>query len=562
MLAGKQLGPYVVEKEVGAGAMGSVYRGRNADTDERVAIKIIAPGLIANENALRRFEREISILKQLDHPHIARIFRSGKYHGAPLYVMEYVEGESLDKVLARRGRLTWEEVVTIGTQLCAALQHAHERGIIHRDLKPSNLMVLKNGAIKLTDFGIAKDTDVTALTADNSTVGTAAYMSPEQCRGLRELSAKSDLYSMGVMFYELLTGRKPFVADNIIEMFKLHTKGTFERPSRIVLDIPVWLDTLVCQLLEKEPEKRPLNANLVAQSLQLVQEKVLAQQSAGIDAATRRKIDKVGVEAKFDETDKDIARELLGRKKKKKKPLPFFRKGWFTLLVVALALGGLGYGGYVLFFKPPDPDALFHRLDLQMEAKDYHDRQRGMPMAEQFLRWHSGDSRAKLVRSYRDRLQFEETEHTTHNRRNAKMRAENKQEELAWEALDYEDGGKLEKAASVWQELTKLKDDDNPTLRGWGILGENYSKDNEAVRQLYETLKARVDREDDVKTLIDKADKNEGLALEALAGEKDGDKAKAFVAWQDLKKATEDNFAQRRWFLLAAWQSRELAARK
>src|SRR5256885_15683284 len=135
---------------------------------------------------------------------------------------ESVEGESLDQVLARRSRFSWEEVVAIGEQLCQALQHSHEKGIIHRDLKPSNLMVLADGTVKLTDFGIAKDTDVTALTAQNVTVGTAAYMSPEQCKGERSLSAKSDLYSMGVMFYELLTGRKPFIAESPIDMFQAH----------------------------------------------------------------------------------------------------------------------------------------------------------------------------------------------------------------------------------------------------------------------------------------------------------------------------------------------------
>src|SRR5207244_10975255 len=127
----------------------------------------------------------------------------------PFYAMEYCEGESLDRALARRGRLTWEEVVTLGTQLCDALQHAHLKCIIHRDLKPSNVMILPNGTIKLMDFGIAKDVDVTALTAANSTVGTAAYMSPEQCRGERELTPKSDLYSLGIMVYELMTGTKP-----------------------------------------------------------------------------------------------------------------------------------------------------------------------------------------------------------------------------------------------------------------------------------------------------------------------------------------------------------------
>src|SRR5204863_8732357 len=136
------------------------------------------------------------------------------------------EGESLDRLLQRREHLSWQEVVDLGVHLCAALQHAHDQGIIHRDLKPSNLMIDKDGTVKLTDFGIAKDTDVTALTAANSTVGTASYMSPEQFEGNLELTNKSDLYSMGVMFYELLTGKKPYKAETFMEMYHQHKEGT------------------------------------------------------------------------------------------------------------------------------------------------------------------------------------------------------------------------------------------------------------------------------------------------------------------------------------------------
>jgi len=149
-----------------------------------VALKFISSALTSNETSMARFEREAEILKQLKHPNIVRLFGAGKHQRIPYYAMEFVEGESLDRVLARRGgKLPWEEVVELGQQLCAALQHAHEQGIIHRDLKPSNLMLLKDGTLKLTDFGIAKDLDVTALTEAHCTVGTASYMSPEQCRG-------------------------------------------------------------------------------------------------------------------------------------------------------------------------------------------------------------------------------------------------------------------------------------------------------------------------------------------------------------------------------------------
>ncbi|HMF19479.1 MAG TPA: serine/threonine-protein kinase, partial [Gemmataceae bacterium] len=355
MLLGQSIGPFAIEKELGNGAMGTVYLARH-EKGLRVAIKVMAPGLNSKVSQ-ERFKRESDILKQLKHPNIVRLIASGKYHGSPFYAMEYIDGESLDHVMARRGRITWEEVVEIGRQLCAGLQHAHEKGIVHRDLKPSNLMVLADGTIKLTDFGIAKDLDVTQLTAANCTVGTAAYMSPEQCRGDPNITAKSDLYSLGIMFYELLTGKKPFTAESAMLMFELHVNGTFERPSRMVLDIPVWLDTLVCQLMEKSPERRPFNAETVGQALGRVKEKVEAQQSAGIDIAKQRKIDRSGLQPRMDETDKEAARTLLN-KKKKKKTVPFYRKGWFQAVGLSAILLVVAYFFYATFIKLPSAESL------------------------------------------------------------------------------------------------------------------------------------------------------------------------------------------------------------
>src|SRR3989440_7266477 len=239
------------------------------------------PGMGDNEQAQKRFKHESEILKKCNHPNIVRLLGIGKHQGSLYYAMEYIEGESLDHVLARRTRLTWEEVVALGRQLCAALQHAHQQGVVHRDLKPSNLMVLPNGTLKLTDFGIAKDPNLTQLTSANCTVGTASYMSPEQCRGERLLTHKSDLYSLGIVFYELVTGKKPFFAENVMDMFMAHVQGTFERPSRLVLDIPRPLDTLICQLMEKKPEQRPLDADAVGNALERVRENAETQSSVG-----------------------------------------------------------------------------------------------------------------------------------------------------------------------------------------------------------------------------------------------------------------------------------------
>lgn len=332
MFEGKQIGTFKIEKELGSGAMGAVYRAFDERTGQHVAIKFIAPGLGENDRIYQRFEREAKVLQQLKHPNIVRRIGTGKYHKTPFFIMEYVDGKTLAQVLEERGKLPWDEVIEIGKQIASALYHAHCLGIIHRDLKPSNLMLTREGRIKLTDFGIAKDLDAEALTSVGCTVGTAAYMSPEQCQGVRDLTHKSDLYSLGVVLYELLTGRKPYYAENVMDMFMLHVRGTFERPSRFVLDIPVWLDTLVCQLLEKDPDKRPEDAHMVEVALEEVRQKVEAQRSVGVAVAG-----KVALRPKTAE-DRRAAETLLESRKRKRKKN---RSHWKTRLQTALTAGGL-----------------------------------------------------------------------------------------------------------------------------------------------------------------------------------------------------------------------------
>src|SRR5262245_24609775 len=363
MHVGQAIGPFIIEKELGSGAMGTVYRAilrEDGKSDRTVALKVIAFGLSSNEQALARFEREYKILKQLKHPNIVRHVGTGRYKGTSFFAMEFVDGRSLDKVMAERmaaapGKpaFTWEEVIEMGKPLCAALQHAHDKGIIHRDLKPSNLMVTPEGILKLTDFGIAKDIDVTALTGANNTIGTAAYMSPEQCKGERNLTGKSDLYSLGVVFYELLTGRKPFMAESSVDMFLLHVQGTFTRPAQLNPDLPVWLDTLVCQMMEKRPEHRPRDAAMVGQVLEEIEEKIASQLSAGADVATARGIGKTQL---GDDEDRKAARAIrAGSRKKKlrKKRRPFYTHGWFVGLACLAVLASFGWVFWTYALAPP-----------------------------------------------------------------------------------------------------------------------------------------------------------------------------------------------------------------
>jgi serine/threonine-protein kinase len=484
MREGLQLGPFVVDKELGSGAMGSVFRARHTETGEYVAIKIVAPGLSSNATIMARFKREAAILKQLRHRNIVRLVATGKFQGTPFYAMEYVDGESLDHVITRRGRLTWEEVVEFGQQLCAALQHAHEAGIIHRDLKPSNVMILPDGTVKLTDFGIAKDMDQTQLTAANCTVGTAAYMSPEQFKGERDLTARSDLYNMGVMFYELLTGHKPFDADSAMEMFMQHLNGTFERPSRQVLEIPVWLDNLVCQLLEKSPDKRPLDAAMVGRALSQVREKVLTLQSAGMDAARTRNVDRPHGR-KLEEEDKEAARTLLGKKKRKKKKLPFYQRRWFQGAILSALLIGIVVV-VVKAFQPPSADLLYARA-LGFNDPDRQDKAR--EAMEDFLKRYADDPRAAEIRTLKRNLDAQEQENALLNWiRRSRNRDEDfvpkgDEEEHAYYALRYFRFGDLPAARDRYQQLKEVSAN-KPDDRGWLALAESkldYLSDKAAV---------------------------------------------------------------------------------
>jgi eukaryotic-like serine/threonine-protein kinase len=570
MKEGQQFGPFVIEKVLGSGAMGTVYRARYTKTGARVALKLVAPGLTDNEGSLARFDREAKILKQLHHPNIVRFYGAGKdrAHNTPFYFMEYVEGESLDRSMGRRGRLTWEQLVALGQQLCSALQHAHEHGIIHRDLKPSNLMVLPDGTVKLTDFGIAKDMDVTALTAANCTVGTASYMSPEQCRGERDLTAKSDLYSLGVLFYELLTGRKPFQAETPMEMFMQHINGTFERPSRLVLDTPVWLDTLVCQMLEKKPEHRPRDAAMVAEALSQVAEKVAAQQSAGVDAARARAVDRPRGAAPADETDKEVARtlrQLAGRKKGKKRRKPVYRQVWIQAPIFALlllvAVGAL----YYALTRKPSADQLYKQAEPLMlssdpdeweKANDPHDG----PLTLYFRYYGKrDDEQAKKVREWSDKVEVYDRERLLERMLDARtgrsahsVEPQPGVQKTALDAAGAENDGDLTRARKLWEEAQQKYRDE----RAWSLIADRRLKEIKEA----EELSARFDYLLKSRGELHAGTDTERLAAEGLKCERDAGKDRDRVrdCWEKMRKRYQDDDEHRVLFLLAGKRARDI----
>ena len=251
----EQLGPYKLEKVLGRGGMGAVYVGVNKDTGEKAAVKVLSAHLADDGGFRERFKIEVETLKRLLHPNIVQLYGFGEEDGHLFYVMELVNGRSLQDELGAGRRFTWREVARIGVAVAQALKHAHDRGIIHRDLKPANLMIDEQDHIKLTDFGIAKLYGGTSVTADGGVLGTADYMSPEQADG-KQVTSRCDLYALGSVLYALLTGRPPFAGKTIVQVITALKNDPAIPVCRLAPDTPEEFESIVMQLLEKDPAKR------------------------------------------------------------------------------------------------------------------------------------------------------------------------------------------------------------------------------------------------------------------------------------------------------------------
>lgn len=264
------LGPYKVERTLGRGGMGTVYKGVHAKSGDEVAVKVIAVGIANNMRFRRRFAAEVETLKRLKHPHIVQLVGYGEEQGLLFYSMEYVDGTSLHDRMRQQQKLSWQEVIQVGIETTSALKHAHDIGIIHRDLKPANLMLNKSGRVKLTDFGIAKLFGSTDMTAAGSVIGTADYMPPEQAEG-KSVTVRSDLYSLGGVLYALLAGRAPFGGKSVPEVLYSVRYNTVPDLRDRAPDVPKELAELIHELLAKDPQQRPPTALVVGNRLKSLQ---------------------------------------------------------------------------------------------------------------------------------------------------------------------------------------------------------------------------------------------------------------------------------------------------
>lgn len=500
-MAERQLGPFLLGQKLGGGGMGVVYRATFTKTGQVVALKLLSAEMAAKPKLVARFERELAIVKKLKHPNIVPCLWGGKIGSQQVMAMELVEGGTLADELQKRGKIPWEEAIRIGQQICSALDHAHAHGIVHRDLKPSNLLRAKDGKIKLADFGIARDSDATALTAAGKTVGTFAYMAPEQIRGAPPVSAKTDLYALGCVLFQLLTGAPPFQGETEAELLYQHIETKPGRVSALALDCPVWFDALLLQLLEKDPEKRPRDAMAVSEALSEVEVKVSQGASVLTHAASGMP---TGINVTADDTE---VRKLLKKKKRKKAETgPIYERTWFLVLCLAVLVGGVTWAVW-----PKSEETLWAKAKVLMDSNDPLDWSRAhddylLPLRKRFP---DGKSAAFVTDSI-DKIEMHKVEDRLKNKMRLGREPDSEGERLYAQARRYEQFGDRITALEMYDSIIQVLPDEGDT-RPFVNLARRQKAQIEASGE------GKSDRLTIVKAALEKADKQftAGNSIEA-----------------------------------------------
>lgn len=522
-MIGQRLGSFLIEEKVGSGAMGVVFRAVHEPTGKIAAIKVITGEAEQKTNVLKRFEREAEILKAFRHKHIVRFLAVGRYQGTNYFAMEYVNGGTLEDVLDRRGFLPWREAVDYSIEILDALQYAHDRHVYHRDLKPSNLLLTGKNQIKLTDFGIAKDEGAEALTATGRTLGTAAYMAPEQIRGDPPISHKTDLYAMGCLLFQMLTGHTPFKGNSAVVLMHQHLS---EKPPRVSTknpDVPRELDDLVLALMAKDPTKRPWDAQKVQHDLEDLAARAdrgepIPMVFGGGDAPAR-----LGAPIPSPPTQAEPAvvgassvivgdPETPSRSGKARKPKtatvatdPSTRIERYKTLGLAATLVAL-VGLLVFMLWPPGAEKLHAQAQALMASKEFTDWTRAERDFLSELDRRFPDRYVEEKQAWRDKIALEKARRRTVNLEKPNLgrlsQPKPGAEELFVSVFNDAEAaikaGDDEEAIRKWRTMADVLKPDDPEQRGWLMLAQERAEKVKA---------AMADREALVVKSLDKADR-------------------------------------------------------
>ena len=332
---------YEIIRSIGEGGMANVYLGYDTILDRNVAIKVLRGDLSGDEKFVRRFQREALSASSLAHPNIVEMYDVGEDNGLYYIVMEYIEGKTLKQLLKKRGSLTLSEAIDIILQITDGIAHAHDSYIIHRDLKPQNIMIKDDGQIKITDFGIAMALNSTQLTQTNSVMGSVHYLPPEQASG-KGCTIKSDIYSIGIIFYELLSGSLPFKGDNAVEIALKHMRDPLPNLRDDNPAIPQSIENIILKATAKNPKNRYDDARSMHQDLltalddDRMNEEVYQYKYPEHENENTKRIKKLENIEEVNQDDSDVAVKLDDEEEKKGNKIIIILAIIFTILVVAL----------------------------------------------------------------------------------------------------------------------------------------------------------------------------------------------------------------------------------
>ncbi len=507
----RQIGPFQLEKKLGVGGMGIVYLGTYLKNGAKVAVKVLAPDLSGDPQVAARFDREMEILKKLKDPNIVRYYGGSATRTQRYYAMELVTGGSLDRILRKVGKLPWETVVEYGIQTAKALEHAHREGVIHRDLKPGNLLLTDKGVLKLSDFGIARDTQATALTAAGKTVGTMAYMAPEQITGRKPVTARTDLYALGCVLFELLTGRTPFASETQPEMLFKHIDEMPPKVREFNPDCPVWLEELIDHLLQKEPEDRPFDALDVQVKLEKVKQKVTE--------AEQKRFTQEGqsaLTAKDNTVAKLIAKEQAKKKKKKqqRQQVPIWERTWFLGGILALIIGAC-----VWAFWPASEQSLYETVRPLMasdDSSDWYDAETDLKLM--LARFPNGEH-ADEAEQWLAQVEMDRAERRADNNAEWDFEPDSEAERLYVEAREYERYGDRMLAREKYLAMQRLLADDEESRPYLNLARRQ-------VQRIDDSLGSDTDRFAFIRAKLDEADQLY----------RDGNSRGANHHWEDIIK--------------------------
>ncbi len=519
------MGSFLLERELGRGSMGIVYQGRHRDTGRPAAIKVLLTEQTRNSKAHQRFQREAKILEGFRHPNIVRYLAYGRSSGKYYFAMEFVDGQTFEDLIEASGSLPWLEVVQLAIQLCEALHYSHQHGVIHRDLKPSNLMITSKGQVKLADFGIAKIQDATALTQPGRTLGTGAYMAPEQIRD-ESISHRTDLYALGCVLYQMLTNKLPFQGQTMVQMVHAHLTETPPWVSETT-NVPEDLDWLIAELLVKSPHpdpnaslsysahhtrrdraqpptERPFDAAIVAQRLKELRDR----------AVRGGPITMVWPDSSVNPTRPGFAQQDQAKKTKKSKKTGSRKsksgrsstttravslegqRQWISVAGLVLALGAtIGFIIYQLI--PPSMEELFDDIRALNASDSSGDWGESLALMERVERDHPGHPYQQEFEQWRDRLMVHQAKKRGNLLLNLRISPRNSAERLyvakADRIAEAKTDGDLLEERQLYRELAEQLDSNDPEERRWELLAlEELSRVESEIAQRRELVAEEV----------------------------------------------------------------------